>query len=118
MSDIAFTTIGTDVHGAPIYDIENRKVEGVDVVAQKIAIRLAMPRQEWAADPSIGVALSDLAQFASEPTAIAQLYADAILQVPKVSGADVVDINTEIENRVAVITFNVSTSIGTVTITT
>jgi len=117
VTDIAFKPFGVDRNGAPLYDILNKKVSDIDVVAQKIYIRLGIPKQEWAADTSIGVALDDLAQFSAEPTAIAQLYADIILQVPKVTSVDVVEINTEVTDRNASITFNVGTAFGATTVT-
>ena len=113
MADISFAKDSL----TGLYDIFNKKVTDLDVVIQKIYIRLNISKGEWAADPNIGISYEQLAQFSSEPTAIAQLYADEILQVPNVTSAEVSDLKTDETNRVVSITFVVGTPFGQTTIT-
>jgi len=113
MADIAF--VKDPITG--VYDIANRKVTDLDVVIQKIYIRLSIIKGEWAANPNIGISLEQLAQFSVEAGAIAQVYADEILQVPNVTSAEISDIQTDQTNRVTSITFVVNTAFGQTTIT-
>ena len=117
MADIMFTQVDTDNNGTGIYDMLNKKVSNADVVAQKIFTRLNIPKSEWVADPTIGVSLNDLSQFEEEPTVLAQVYADIILQVPNVTSVDVADIATDDAARKASVTLNVSTTFGNINIT-
>jgi phage baseplate assembly protein W len=111
MADIKFDLING------IYDITNEFVSGIDVIKQQIYIRFNIPKGEWASDPTIGISLSQLSQFSLDPAAVAQIYADEALQIPNVTSVSVENIDVDLNNRIANITFNISTIYGETTVT-
>jgi len=89
MTDIKIDTFNTPQTGSYIDIVNSFENTAINIIQDKLQIRLNTIKGEWSLDTDAGIPVSTIFQNSDSPDVVAQYYADEALKVPGISSISI-----------------------------